>query len=66
MGWRTEHNAANNCTDPAVNDSERLEDVRRMGVDEKRFLNANVTHRRKFTTQIVDLDRHRLLDVIEG
>ena len=37
-----------------------------IGVDEKRFLNATATHRTVFTTQIVDLDRHRLLDVIEG
>jgi len=35
-------------------------------VDEKRFLNATPTSRTRFTTQIVDLDRHRVLDVIEG
>ena len=35
-------------------------------MDEKRFLNATATQRTVFTTQIVDLDRHRLLDVIEG
>jgi transposase len=40
--------------------------VRGIGVDEKRFLNATATHRTVFTTQIVDLDRHRLLDVVEG
>ena len=35
-------------------------------MDEKRFLNATAEHRTVFTTQIVDLDRHVLLDVIEG
>jgi transposase len=40
--------------------------VRWIGVDEKRFLNATAEHRTVYTTQIVDLDRHRLLDVVEG
>ncbi|NOY55273.1 MAG: transposase [Actinobacteria bacterium] len=36
-------------------------------MDEKRFLNAPSTYCTTSTTQIVDLvDRHRLLDVIEG
>ena len=37
-----------------------------IGVDEKRFLNATPTRRTIYTTQIVDLDRHRLLDVVAG
>ena len=35
-------------------------------MDEKRFLNATPTSRTRYTTQIVDLDRHQVLDVIEG
>jgi transposase len=66
VGWHTAHAAVIDYTDPAINDPARLEGVAGIGVDEKRFLNATATHRTVFTTQIVDLDRHRLLDVIEG
>ena len=66
FGWHTANNAVADYTDPAVDDPARLNGVRGIGVDEKRFLNATVEHRTVFTTQIVDLDRHRLLDVVEG
>ena len=66
VGWHTAHQAVIDYTDPAIDDPTRLDGVRGIGVDEKRFLNANVEHRTVFTTQIVDLDRHVLLDVIEG
>lgn len=66
VGWHTAHQAVIDYTDPAINDPGRLDGVRGIGVDEKRFLNANAAHRTVFTTQIVDLDRHVLLDVIEG
>ncbi len=66
VGWHTANAAVAECTDPAIGDPARLEGVSAIGVDEKRFLNATVEHRTIFTTQIVDLDRHRLIDVIEG
>jgi transposase len=66
VGWHTAHQAVIDFTDPAIADPARLEGVCAIGVDEKRFLNATSEHRTIFTTQIVDLDRHRLLDVIEG
>jgi transposase len=66
VGWHTANMAVADYTDPAVNDADRLEGVRGIGVDEKRFLNATAEHRTVFTTQIVDLDRHRLLDVVPG
>ncbi len=66
VGWHTAHAAVADYTDPMVDDPHRLEGVAGIGVDEKRFLNATATRRTVFTTQIVDLDRHRLLDVIEG
>jgi transposase len=66
VGWHTAHQAVIECTDPAVDDAARLDGVTAIGVDEKRFLNATAEHRTVFTTQIVDLDRHRLLDVIAG
>ena len=66
VGWHAAHDAVIDYTDPHINDDERLNGVRGIGVDEKRFLNATAEHRTVFTTQIVDLDRHVLLDVIEG
>lgn len=66
VGWHTANAAVAEYTDPAISDPGRLEGVSAIGVDEKRFLNATVEHRTIFTTQIVDLDRHRLIDVIEG
>ena len=66
VGWHTANVAVTAFTDPHIDDPARLEGVSAIGVDEKRFLNATCTHHTVFTTQIVDLDRHRLLDVIEG
>ncbi len=66
VGWHTAHQAVIEHSHPAVDDPDRLEGVTAIGVDEKRFLNATPEHRTVFTTQIVHLDRHRLLDVIEG
>ena len=66
VGWHTANIAVADSTDPHVNDPARLEGVSGIGADEKRFLYATATHRTVFTTQIVDLNRHRLLDVVEG
>lgn len=66
VGWHAANAAVADYTDPVVDDPSRLEGVRSVGVDEKRFLNATATRRTVFTTQIVDLDRHRVLDVVEG
>ncbi|NLD76782.1 MAG: ISL3 family transposase [Acidimicrobiales bacterium] len=66
VGWATGNAAVAQFTDPVIADPGRLEGVTALGVDEKRFLNATAEHRTIFTTQIVDLDRHLLLDVIEG
>jgi transposase len=66
VGWHTANQAVADYTDPHIDDPDRLEGVTAIGVDEKRFLNATVDHHTVYTTQIVDLDRHRLLDVIQG
>jgi transposase len=66
IGWHTANAAVADYTDPVIDDPNRLAGVRGIGVDEKRFLNATAKHRTVYTTQIVDLDRHRLLDVVEG
>jgi transposase len=66
VGWHAANQAVADYTDPVICDEERLEGVAAIGVDEKRFLSATKDRRTVFTTQIVDLDRHRLLDVIPG
>ncbi|MBA2337908.1 MAG: ISL3 family transposase [Acidimicrobiia bacterium] len=66
VGWHTANQAVADHTDCHIDDEGRLDGVRAIGVDEKRFLNATPTRRTVFTTQIVDLDHNRLLDVIEG
>ena len=66
VGWHCANAAVAEHTDPVVDDDARLETVTAVGVDEKRFLNATGEHRTIFTTQIVDLDRHLLLDVVDG
>jgi transposase len=66
VGWHTANKAVAEFTDPVIKDPDRLEGVTAIGVDEKRFLNATAEHRTTFTTQVVDLDRHRVLEVLEG
>ena len=66
VGWHTANAAVAEFTDPVIDDESRLEGVVALGVDEKRFTNAGPQKRTTFTTQVVDLDRRRLLDVIEG
>lgn len=66
VAWHTANQAVADFTDPHIDDPARLEGVEAVGVDEKRFLNATPTSRTRYTTQIVDLDRGRILDVIEG
>lgn len=66
VGWATANAAVAEYTDPRIDDPARLDGVTAIGVDEKRFLNATPQRRTTFTTQIFDLDRNRLLEVIEG
>ena len=66
VGWHTANQAVAEFTDPHVDDPGRLVGVEAIGVDEKRFLNATPTSRTVYTTQIVDLDRHQVLDVLKG
>lgn len=66
VGWHCANLAVAEHTDPLVDDPSRFDGVSAIGVDEKRFLNATPEHRTEFTTQIFDLGRHRLLDVVPG
>ena len=51
-----------------VDDPQRLDGVRRLGVDETAFLAANAYHSTSFITGVVDLTGRvaRLLDVVDG
>jgi transposase len=49
-----------------VDDPDRTGGVRALGVDETSFLHAGPRRRTRFMTGLVDLDRARLLDVIDG
>ena len=66
VGWHTANTAVAEHTDPVIDAPGRLEGITAIGVDEKRFLNATPKKRTRFTTQIVGLEGHRVLDVIEG
>lgn len=66
VGWGCANTAVGLFTDPRIDDEHRLDDVRAIGVDEKRFTNATREHRTTFTTQIFDLDHGVLLEVLNG
>src|ERR671918_1059503 len=51
---------------PRVDHLSRLGAPRALGVDEHLFLAASAEHPTLLVTGFVDLDRHRLLDVVQG
>jgi transposase len=51
---------------PLVEDPDRVGSVRAMGIDETSFLSANREHSTVYVTGMVDLDRRRLIDMVEG
>jgi transposase len=66
LAWSTAMAAVVSVGRPLVDDPGRIGSVRAMGMDETSFLAATAEHPRTYVTGLVDLDRHRLLDVIEG
>ena len=67
-GWQAIMNAVREYGLPLVDDPQRLDGVRRLGVDETAFLAANAYHSTSFITGVVDLTGRaaRLLDVVDG
>ena len=51
---------------PLVEDPERVKRVRALGIDETSFLSATREHRTIYVTGLVDLDRKRIIDMVEG
>jgi transposase len=66
IGWSTAMAAVRDHGRPRVDDGERLHRVRTLGVDEHKMLAAGPAHHTVFATQLVDLRRGRLLDVVPG
>ena len=66
IGWSTAMGAVRDHGRPLVEDGRRLHRVRTLGVDEHKMLAAGPRHHTVFATQLVDLDRGRLLDVVPG
>ena len=51
---------------PLVDDPGRVGTVTQLGVDETSFLKATAEHATIYATGLVDLVRHRLIDMVEG
>ena len=66
VAWSTAMAAVVAVGRPLVDDPERVGTVRALGVDETSFLAANAQHPTTYVTGLVDLERSRLVDVVEG
>lgn len=65
VGWHGAWAAVVRHGRPLVEDPRRLHGVRALGIDEHKMLKAGATHHTIYCTQLVDIDRHRLLDVVQ-
>ena len=64
--WWTVMNAVIEHGTPLVDDPDRIGPVTKLGVDETSFLKANRRHATVYATGLVDLDRHVVIDMVEG
>jgi transposase len=64
--WWTIMNAVIEHGTPLVDDPDRIGPVRQLGVDETSFLAANRHHATVYATGLVDLERHVVIDMVEG
>jgi len=64
--WWTVMNAVIEHGAPLVDDPGRVGPVRALGVDETSFLAANPRHSTIYATGLVDLDRHIIIDMVQG
>jgi transposase len=51
---------------PLVDDPDRVGRVRQVGIDETSFLAATRDHATIYATGLVDLERHVVIDMVEG
>jgi transposase len=66
VGWSTAMAAVERHGRPLIDDPARIGAVRELGVDETAFVRSGPGRRPGFVTGMVDLERHRLLDVVRG
>ena len=66
VGWHTAMEAVRDHGRPRVDHLSRLRLPSAIGLDETSFLAANARHPTLLVTGFVDLDRHRLIDVVPG
>jgi transposase len=64
--WWTIMNAVIEHGTPLVDDPGRIGPVRQLGVDETSFLAANRGHATVYVTGLIDLERHVVIDMVEG
>ncbi len=64
--WWTIMNAVVEHGTPLVDDPARVGRVRQLGIDETSFLAANRSHATIYATGLVDLERHVVIDMVEG
>jgi len=66
VGWDTVMTAVVRHGTPLVDDPHRVGTVRALGVDEHSYLGATASHQTIYATSLVDLDRRRVIDLVEG
>src|SRR5688572_3387426 len=64
--WWTIMNAVIEHGTALVDDPDRVGTVRQLGVDETSFLAANRHHATVYATGLIDLERHVVIDMVEG
>jgi hypothetical protein len=64
--WWTAMNAVSEHGAPLVEDPDRVGIVATLGLDETSFLKANRRQPTRYVTGFVDLDRRRMIDLVEG
>jgi transposase len=64
--WWTVMHAVERHGRPLVDDPDRVGSVSSLGVDETSFLKANREHPTIYATGLVDLDRKKVIDMVEG
>ena len=64
--WHTVNDAVIAYGTPLVDDEDRIGDVTALGLDETLFCRVGWWRHQAWSTQIVDVDKGRLLDVVEG
>ena len=64
--WWTVMNAVIEHGTPLVDDPDRVGRVRQLGIDETSFLKANRHHATVYATGLVDLQRHVMIDMVQG